>query len=157
NSAGIGVQASTNDGQFVLTDTTGKTASNLIVSEVGGGSTAASLGLSGINLAGTQATGSDVLQLFGDVPLSQLNDGNGVAFNPFLPDLKINFRDGTSANVDFDVLNSGTTQQSLSDVINTINAAAPGKIQATISPDGKGITLTDLTTDNGGTFSVSDL
>ncbi|HZZ26852.1 MAG TPA: flagellar filament capping protein FliD [Pirellulales bacterium] len=157
NNAGIGVQASTSNNHIVLTDTTGQTASNLKVQEVGGGTTAASLGLAGINTNTAQGSGNDVLQLFGDIPLSQLNDGNGLTFNNFLPDLQINFRDGTSATVDFNVLNSGTTQQTLNDVINTINSAAPGKIQAAISPDGSGITLTDLTTDDGGTFSVSDL
>ena len=156
NNAGIGVQATTRDNQIVLTDTTGQTASNLKVAEVGGGATAASLGLAGINVAANQASGSNIFQLFGDIPLNQLNDGNGVTFNNFLPDLQLNFRDGTSATVDFNALNSDSTQQTLNDVINTINNAAPGKIQAAIGPNNN-LVLTDLTTNNGGTFSVSDL
>ena len=45
----------------------------------------------------------------------------------------------------------------MQDVLNTLNAAAPGKLQASISSNGQSIQLTDLTTSNGGTFSVSDL
>ena len=156
NGAGIGVQAQAVGDHLELADTTGKTASNLQVAEVGGGSTAASLGLSGINVASNQAAGSDVLQLFGDLSLNLLNDGNGVNFNNFLSDLQINFRDGTSANVDFHVLNSSTKEQTLADVVNTLNSAAPGKLHASIDPNG-GLVLTDLTTDNGSTFSVSAL
>jgi flagellar hook-associated protein 2 len=164
NSAGIGVKATTNDDQLVLTDTTGKTTSNLKVDEVGGGTTAASLGLSGINTAANQVSGADVVQLFGDLSLNLLNDSTGVRFDNALPDLQINFRDGTSTTVDFHQLagsganaQAGTNEQTLNDVINTLNAAAPGKLHAAISTDGSGLVLTDLTTDSGGTFSVTDL
>ena len=160
----IGVHASVSGDQFVLTDTTGQSVSNLQVQEVGGGTAAASLGLSGINTAANQATGADVLQLFGDLSLNLLNDGGGVRFNNFLPDLQISFRDGTTATVDFHQLASststsatGTNEQTLADVVNTLNSAAPGKLHAAIGSDGKGLVLTDLTTDNGGTFGVSAL
>ncbi len=43
----------------------------------------------------------------------------------------------------------------LNDVINAINGAAPGKIQAAISADGTGLTVTDLTS-GSGTFSITD-
>jgi flagellar hook-associated protein 2 len=156
NSAGLGVQAQVDGDRLELVDTTGKTASNLKVEEVSGGTTAASLGLSGINVAANSATGSDVLNLFGDLSLNLLNDGTGVRFNNFLPDLQVSFRDGTTANIDFHAIN-GTNEQTLSDVINTINAAAPGKLQASIAPDGDRLELTDLTTDTGGTFAVTAL
>ena len=164
NSAGIGVQATTNDDHLVLTDTTGQTASNLKVEEVGGGTTAASLGLSGINAAASQASGADVVSLFNDLSLNLLNDGTGVQFDNALPDLQINFRDGTSTTVDFNQLagsgtssQTGTNENTLADVVNTLNAAAPGKLKAAIASDGSGLVLTDLTTDSGGTFSVADL
>jgi flagellar hook-associated protein 2 len=160
----LGVHASVSGDKFVLTDTTGQTTSNLQVQEVGGGATAASLGLSGINAAANQATGADVLQLFGDLSLGLLNDGGGVRFNNFLPDLQVSFRDGTTATVDFHRLASSsptpvtaTNEQTLADVVNTLNSAAPGKLHAAIGPDGKGLVLTDLTTDSGGTFAVSAL
>ncbi|HEY2882166.1 MAG TPA: flagellar filament capping protein FliD [Pirellulales bacterium] len=157
NNAGIGVQASTVGDQIKLVDTTGKTTSNLKVEEVSGGTTAASLGLSNISVAGTSATGSDVLQLFGDLSLNLLNDGNGVNFNGFLPDAQVTFRDGSTANIDFHQLNGATQEQTLNDVINTLNAAAPGKLHAAIDSSGNGLVLTDLTTDSGGTFSISAL
>ena len=164
NGAGIGVTASTENGHFVLTDTTGQTTSNLKVEEVGGGATAASLGLSGINAAAAQAAGSDVVKLFDDLSLNLLNDGAGVQFDNALDDLQITFRDGTSTTIDFHQLAStgasphpATNEQTLADVIDALNAAAPGKLQASIGPDGHRLVLTDLTSDTGGTFSVTDL
>ncbi len=160
----IGVKASVRGDQFVLTDSTGQSASNLKVQEVGSGTTAASLGLAGVNAASNQATGNDVLSLFGDLSLKLLNDGGGVRFNNFLPDLQISFRDGTTATVDFHRLAqttptpiSGTNEQTLADVVDAINNAAPGKVQASIGPDGERLVLTDLTADNGSTFSISAL
>ena len=141
NTAGVGVTASTENGHLILTDTTGQTASNLKVEEVGGGTTAASLGLSGINAAATQASGADVVKLFDDLSLNLLNDGTGVQFDNALADLQITFRDGTSTTVDFHQLASSgadphpaTNEQTLADVIAAINAAAPGKLQASIAP-----------------------
>lgn len=43
----------------------------------------------------------------------------------------------------------------LGDVINAINNAAPGKIQASINSSGTGLTVTDLTS-GSGTFSISN-
>ena len=156
NNAGVGIQASVVGDQIKLTDTTGQTTSNLRVDEVNGGTTAASLGLSGINTSSTSATGTDVLQLFGDLSLNLLNDGNGVNFSNVLPDLQVNFRDGTSTTVDFNPSGSTTKLQTLNDVVTALNNAAPGKLQASIDPSGH-LVLTDLTTDNGSTFSVSAL
>jgi flagellar hook-associated protein 2 len=164
DNAGLGVTASTENGHLVLTDTTGQTNSNLKVEEVGSGTTAASLGLSGINAAATQASGADVVKLFDDLSLNLLNDGAGVQFDNTLADLRVTFRDGTSTTVDFHQLAStgasphpATNEQTLSDVIDALNAAAPGKLQAAIGPDGHRLVLTDLSSDSGGTFSVTDL
>src|SRR5436305_14487148 len=58
----INVSATVSGDSFKLTDNSGGTG-NLRVQEVSSGKTAASLGLSGINVAGSTATGSDVLSL----------------------------------------------------------------------------------------------
>jgi flagellar hook-associated protein 2 len=162
--ANISVTASAVGDRLKLTDTSGQTASNLIVQEVNGGTTAASLGISGISAAANFATGSDVLKLFNDVSLNLLNDGGGVRFNNFLSDLQISFRDGTTQSVDFHKLATtgasptpGTNELTLKDVLDTLNSVAPTKLQASISADGDHLVLTDLTTDTGGTFGVSAL
>ncbi len=108
----VHVTASAAGDSFVLTDETGQTASNLKVSEVGGGTTAASLGLASVNSASNQATGSSVLSLFDGLPLSTLNQGLGVQFDYALPDLQVNFADGTNATVDFNQLPTVGTQAS---------------------------------------------
>ena len=48
----------------------------------------------------------------------------------------------------------GTNEFTLGDVLATINAADPTRLQAAYSANGDRIVLTDLTTDNGGTFEV---
>ncbi len=62
--------------RIVLEDQSGG-AGNLIVAEVGGGSTAKDLGLLGSNAAG-RIDGQGVMYLSMDTALSALNDGNGV-------------------------------------------------------------------------------
>ncbi len=95
----IHVQASAVDGHLQLTDLTGSTASNLQVQEVGGGTTAASLGLANINVAAPQASGSNIVSLFAGIPTNSLNDGLGVQFDPSLPDVKVSLADGTQVAV----------------------------------------------------------
>lgn len=48
-------------------------------------------------------------------------------------------------------------ETTLGDLIDTINAVDPTKLQAALSADGDRIVLTDLSTDNGGTFAVTSL
>ncbi len=98
--SGINVTASASGDHFLLTDGTGQTASNLRVQDVGGGETAESLGLSGVDVAADQAQGADVLRLFDRLSLDQLNDGLGVGVSEALPDLNVTFRDGTNAVID---------------------------------------------------------
>ena len=106
----INVTAEADGDSIKLIDNTGDSASNLEVSEVNGGTTAASLGLAGIDTSSNQATGSSILSLFGGLPLSVLNNGTGVRFDNSLSDLKINFQDGTSTTVDFSSLPTPGTQ-----------------------------------------------
>ena len=119
----VHVTATAVGNSFQISDDTGQTASNLKVSEAGGGTTAASLGLANINVAANQATGSTVLSLFNDLPISQLNQGIGVQFDNALPDLQVNFQDGTSTTVDFNSLPTlGTQAQATTHAANGANA-----------------------------------
>ncbi|MFV2068813.1 MAG: flagellar cap protein FliD N-terminal domain-containing protein, partial [Pirellulales bacterium] len=100
-SYGIDVTAVADGDAIRLTDNTGQTVSNLIVRDVGGGATAADLGLAGVNVAATTATGTDILRLGQATRLEQLGDAAGVAFLTGGPDLDVTFRDGSTLNVDF--------------------------------------------------------
>jgi len=100
NNDDIQVTASVDGDRIKLTDTTGSSASNLIVQAVGSSSTAADLGLEGINAASTTATGADLLSLHTNTLLSSLNDGNGISSNRGSADLSVSLRDGTSLEID---------------------------------------------------------
>lgn len=101
STVGVRVKAEVNGDGLRLTDLTGSTASNLRVEEVGGGTTARSLGLDGINAAAATASGRDVLRLFDNLKLSFLNDDLGVRLDDTLADLKVTLRDQTEVDVDF--------------------------------------------------------
>lgn len=51
----------------------------------------------------------------------------------------------------------GGNEQTLGQLLATINAAAPGKLLARIAADGDRIELLDLSTDEGGAFTVANL
>ena len=102
--SGIRVTASTVGGHIQLTDNTGSTVSNLQVQEVNGGTTAAALGLAGINTASNVAEGQNILTISGSTGLSELNGGLGVRTNNVLPDLNITLHDGTNVSLDLDQL-----------------------------------------------------
>lgn len=86
NSAdGIDVRAEAAGDRLRLIDSTGGSG-NLRVSEVSGGTTAAGLGLAGINVAADSADGADLVKLFAGLDLDALNDGAGVAIRSGLPD-----------------------------------------------------------------------
>ncbi len=149
----IEVEAVADGDRLRLIDGSGGTT-NLRVQEVAGGTTAADLGLGGINVAANEATGLDIVSLFDGLQLSQLNGGNGVSLRPELAELEITFRDG-SAPLSIDLDPTGEdAPKTLGEVIDRINAADPTRLQAAISADGERIVLTDLTT-GGGTFGVT--
>ncbi|MEX0610698.1 MAG: flagellar cap protein FliD N-terminal domain-containing protein, partial [Pirellulales bacterium] len=133
---------------FRLIDNTGGSG-NLKVQEVSGGTTAADLGLAGIDVAANEATGSDVLALHAGTKLSFLNDGNGVQLRTG-NDLKITFADETTVNVDLE------DAKTLGDVLDALNAASPTKLSAAIATDGNRLELTDLTA-GAGTFAVTNI
>jgi flagellar hook-associated protein 2 len=144
----VDVAASIDGDRFVLTDSSGGSG-NLRVQELNGGTTAAGLGLSGINVAADSATGADVVQLGTSTKLTSLNDGNGVELRSG-NDLSVTLRDGTTLAID---LGASTT---LGEALTAINAASPAKLSASIAADGNRIQLNDLT-GGGGTFAVANV
>jgi len=156
NSAGtINVTASTQDGHIVLTDNTGQSNSALMVQEVNGGTTAASLGLAKIDSPASSGTnsvaGSDILTLSSSLQLGDLNDGMGVQTNSSsLGDIDYTLQNGTSGSIDLSQLGSDST---LGDVIQQINSQSNGALQTSISANG--LVVKDTTT-GSGTFSISN-
>ena len=130
-STDIDVRASTSGDKIVLTDKTGKTLSNLSVSEVGGGSTASDLGLRGINTASDSASGRDIYSLSAATSLSSLRDARGVGFGGE-DDIAITLRDGTELSIDFGDFSreatnaSGTTTAADPNARLTIETVAAG-------------------------------
>jgi flagellar hook-associated protein 2 len=144
----INVAATASGDSFKLTDNSGGTG-NLKVQEISGGKTATSLGLSGINVASSTATGADVLSLGAKTALSTLNNGTGVQLKSG-NDLAFSLANGSTVSVD---LGSATT---LNDVISKINSATTGSVTASISSDGNRLQLQDNTT-GSSTFSVASV
>lgn len=134
-----------------LMDGTGLQTTNLTVQEVGGGRTAADLGLAGINVAANQATGEGLVRLFDRMNTQNLNDGNGLSVRDELPDLDVNFRDGTTLQISL----NREQAASWGSLLNALNAADPTRLRAEVGSDGRRLVLTDLTTDQGGAFSVA--
>ncbi len=163
NSA-INVTAVARGNGFRLIDHTDQSVSNLKVQDIGGGSTAASLGLGGIDVADDVADGRDMLRLYDGLDLDVLNDGNGVRIHTGLPDINWTLRDGTSSSdegyeaIDFSPILANSSfvdeDKTLGDVLEAINAAAPGKLRAQIAPDGRRLIITDLT-EGDGQFELS--
>lgn len=152
----INVTAKAVGDRIQLTDNTGLSLAHLKVQEVNGGTTAASLGLDGIDTTEAVAVGDDLIRLSSDLELDVFNDGAGVRTNPALPDIRYQLRDGTSGMIDFSPLaiggSSSTKETKLGELIDVINQTAPGKLKAEIGPDGERLVITDLTT---GTESFS--
>ena len=149
SNADIAITARVEGDRIHLVDNTSQSVSNLIVQEVDGGTTAADLGLAGIDVASDTAVGQDILYLHQGTRLSHLNDGNGVLLHDGVADLEVTLRDGTNLQVDLGA--AGT----LGDVLDALNAADPAKFAAAISADGDRLELTDLTA-GGGNFSVTN-
>ncbi len=156
----INVTATTRDGSIRLIDNTGQTSSNLKVLEVNGGATAQSLGLGGIDVAADTADGADLLALFDEIDLADLNDGGGVTVSTSLPDIEYTLRDGTTGTIDFSVAQGSSENQefdvTLGDVVDRINEQSEGKLLAEIAADGRRLQITDTTTGDGA-FTLASL
>lgn len=150
NDGSLNLVASVDGDSITLTDSIGG-AGTIVVQEVFNGTTAADLGLAGINTSASTVTGADVYDLHSGTKLSRLNDGTGVRLQEGIDDLFFTVADGT-ANLSIDLGDAKT----LGDVVLAINqdASLASRVSAAISADGQRLELTDLTS-GGGTFSVS--
>ncbi|CAN5700855.1 hypothetical protein BH09PLA1_BH09PLA1_31210 [soil metagenome] len=147
NSLGVQVKATVKGDGLVLTDLTGKTASNLIVQDLSDGHAAADLGLVG-SAATPEIAGADVNFVSRDTNLSAINDGRGIRTATTGNDFTINLGDGSS----FGVALIG--KKTVGDVIDAINTAGGSKIKASAVAGSNGIHLQDLS-GGGGAFSVA--
>jgi flagellar hook-associated protein 2 len=145
NNAGLRLTAKADGDRIVLTDLSGQTVSNLIVEEVGGGRTAADLGLSGINVSSNSATGDDLSFLANTSRISTLRDGRGIAFG-FGTDLSVTLKDGTTLNID---VNSDKAPSNIGQLIAKVNTANADKLEIRIRSNGDGLELIDKTTGSG--------
>ncbi len=153
NNAGLRVSAKADGDRIVLTDLSGQTISNLIVEEVGGGRTAADLGLSGINVNANSATGDDLSFLASSSRISTLRDGRGISFG-FGTDLSITLKDGTTLNID---VNSDKAPSNVGQLMAKVNAAKADKLELRISSNGNGLELVDKTTGSGAFVATGKL
>jgi flagellar hook-associated protein 2 len=149
NGAGLSLNAAVNaagDG-IQINDTSGQTASNLIVADVGSGTTAANLHLTANVAVNTVNSGDLNLRYIStNTQLSQLNGGAGIQPGRF----QITDSSGKAALVDL----TGTNINTVGDVITAINTSGAG-VSASINSTGDGILLTDIA-GGGGTLKVTD-
>ncbi|MFW6154596.1 MAG: flagellar filament capping protein FliD [Planctomycetota bacterium] len=147
NDAGVGVRAVTRGDTIVLQDTTGQ-AGTISVAEVGAGHAAEDLGLLG-QTTDTALIGGDINNITAATSLGLLNDGLGIERAKGAADLAITLRDGTSLDVSLlgGANDPETTAHTVGDVLDAINNHADndGKLVASVSADGNGITLVDTT------------
>ncbi|MGE3776944.1 MAG: flagellar filament capping protein FliD [Pirellulaceae bacterium] len=136
----IRVTASAVGDRIRLTDESGQTTSNLQVQEIGASTTAADLGLGGVNAAASEVTGDDLVRLFDRMQLQSLNDGNGVTLRKSVADLRVDLRDGTILDVDFLGLKKGDTEAT-----GTTNAENGVNAQIKITSTGTGATYDGYT------------
>jgi flagellar hook-associated protein 2 len=149
NNQATGVVASLNDSGsgILLTDTTGATASNLIVASGGGATVAADLHIA-VNAAVTTVdSGSLNRQGLSEATfLSAVNGGQGITT---LGDISITDTQGVTKVIDLNKV--GEEVQTVGDVIDAINASTIG-VLARINDTGDGIVLIDTA---GGTGKIS--
>ncbi|HUY92815.1 MAG TPA: flagellar filament capping protein FliD [Pirellulales bacterium] len=150
NGAGLGLKASVNaagDG-VQISDTTGSTASNLIIADTGGGTTAADLHIAANSAANSVNSGdSNVRYISENTQLSTLNGGAGIQAGKF----QITDSSGKAATIDL----TGANIHTIGDVLQAINTSGIG-VGAAINSTGDGILLTD-TAGGSGTMQVADL
>lgn len=143
----VSVRATLNGDKIVLTDTSGKTTSNLIVQDLGSGAAAADLGIAG-SVAANTLTGTDVNYVSRNTLLSALNDGRGVRRGASGNDFTVTLQNGSTVGVNL------SAAKSVGDVIDAINTAGGSSLQADIVPGKNSIRLTD-NTGGGGALSIA--
>tara|TARA_R110002095_G_scaffold216281_2_gene212815 strand:+ start:1611 stop:4328 length:2718 start_codon:yes stop_codon:yes gene_type:complete len=149
NKSATSIVASIEDDHLVFTDTSSGLGT-LKVSEVGGGQTAADLGILKSVVAST-FSGDSVYRVTSDFNLSQINDGNGITTVVGSDDFQIIAADASTFDVNLD------TAQTVGDVVDLINnnGSNGGKVTAAIDVNGK-LVLTDNTV-GASTFEVTAL
>ncbi|QDU11990.1 flagellar filament capping protein FliD [Gimesia aquarii] len=149
NKSATTIVASIEDDHLVITDT-GSGVGTLSVTEVGGGQTAADLGILK-SVAGSSFNGDSVYRVTTDFNLSQINDGNGITTVAGSDDFQITAADASTIDVNLD------TAQTIGDVVDLINndVSNAGKVTASIDSNGK-LSLVDNTV-GGSTFAVTAL
>ncbi len=147
------ITASLDGDHFVLSDHSATPTTNLSVTEVGNGTTAADLGLASISTSSATASGTGLLSLTNTTSLRSLKDGLGVSFTKNEPALKFELADESNFEVTFDFDEEGA---SLGQLLNQINTAGEGKIEARIAADGKSLEIEDLTS-GAGNLQITSL
>jgi flagellar hook-associated protein 2 len=154
---GISIHASVTDKGLVLTDNSGGTG-KINVQDLGGGSSAQSLGIAG-QATGT-LTGTNINYLTSGTSLAQLNDGKGIRTTSIgQNDFTLTLGDGSTVAV------SLAGSKTVGDVLTAINKAGGGKLKADLNPNANGIRLTDnsggggalTVTANNGSAAATDL
>ncbi len=147
NNSGLKVSAKIDGDRIVLSDLSGSTTSNLKVEEVGGGRTAADLGLGGVNVNGNSATGDDLLFLSNSTRLSTLRDGRGISMG-FGNEMSITLKDGSTVSVD---LNGGSSSppSTVGQLLTKLNATAPDQFEVRINASEDGFEIIDKTGGSG--------
>ncbi|HZN35319.1 MAG TPA: flagellar filament capping protein FliD, partial [Pirellulaceae bacterium] len=149
NAAGIGITASYNSAHngLLLTDTTGSTASNLIVADGDATATATKLGLSANAAVAVVNSGSLARQTVSrNTLLSSYNGGRGIGTGTF----RITDSAGQAATVNLTLLEA----QTIGDVIDAINALSIG-VEARLNDAGDGIAIVD-TAGGSGALTIAD-
>ena len=119
------------------------------MADIGGGTTAASLGIAG-SVASNTLTGSNINYISNGTSLNALNDGRGIRLNPDAGnDLTLALANGSTYNINL------STSKTVGDVLTAINTATAGKATASIASNGRGLTVTDNTT-GSGTFAITN-
>lgn len=144
----VAVKAEITGDKLTLTDLSGQSVSNLIVTDLGGSTAATDLGLAGSS-ANPTLVGTTINYLGRSTRLSDLNDAMGVRTANGIADFQIAAADGST----FDIAVSGLT--SVGQVVDAINTATGGKVVASIPSNGKGLQLTDSTL--GGALTITAL
>jgi flagellar hook-associated protein 3 FlgL len=133
NGAGVGVVAQINSAGTGINILNANQGTSLSIGE-NGGATAADLGLQTMDA---------------NTPLSQLNNGSGVqTAGGTTPDFQITASDGSTFQI------SLSADQTVGQVISTINTATGGKVTASLATTVSGIVLTD-TAGGSGTLTVT--
>jgi len=145
----VEVQINPDTNGITIHDLNASPTQDLIIDEVGGGTTAHDLGIYTTGVAGDRV-GDRIIPGLNTILLKTLNGGSGVG-SVTGDDFQITQRDGTTFNVDI------SSAETLQDVINLINNATENTaVTASYDREGNGILLTD-TSGGTGNFSVTSL